>query len=143
MFSHSSPMVTRCSTSCPASVRRRASSSGTTLISIYSLNQERGALNGIYFLPNPLELLQEPQVVTVEQSNVVDAVAQHGDPFGAHAEGEAAVLVGVYAAVDEHLRVDHARAHDLQPACVLACPAAFAAAHDTVDGEVYPRLHVG
>ena len=61
----------------------------------------------------------------------------------AHAEGEAAVLVRVDAAVAQHLRVHHARAHDLQAAGELAGAAARAAADQAVDRQVHARLHVG
>src|SRR5687768_17313717 len=113
-------------------------------MSMYSRSHESGALIGIilsYSLPSVvcLELSQEPQVVPVEEPEVVDAVAEHGDALRPHAEGEAAVLVGVYAAVHEHLRVDHPRAHDLQPACVLARPAARPAAPDAVYRQVHAR----
>ena len=36
-----------------------------------------------------LELFQEPDIIRPEVADVLDAVAQHGDALGAHAEGEA------------------------------------------------------
>ena len=52
------------------------------------------------------------------------ACLQHRDPLRAHAEREAADLRRVVAAVAQHRRVDHARAHDLQPAGALRQPVA-------------------
>src|SRR5262249_19461980 len=69
------------------------------------------------------ELLQEPQVVVEEQAQVRDAVLEHRDALDAHAEREALHLVRVVAVlahVAKHVRVDHARAEDLDPARALA-----------------------
>src|SRR3954454_4665293 len=95
-----------------------------------------------YSLLITLELLQKPQVVPVEQPYIVYAVAQHRYALGAEAEGEAAEVVRVDPAVDQHLWVDHPRTHNLQPACVLARAAAFASADNAVNGQVDARLHV-
>ena len=46
-----------------------------------------------------VELLEELQIVLEHQTNVVDAVFQHGDTLDADAEGEAGVLVRVDVAV--------------------------------------------
>src|SRR5262249_24793798 len=70
--------------------------------------------------PVLLKLPQEAQVVGPELADVVDGVAQHGDALRAHAEGETAELCRVVAAVPQHDRMDHAGAHDLQPARLLA-----------------------
>src|SRR6266702_6810120 len=72
-----------------------------------------------------LELLEEAQVVLEEEAQVVDAVAEHRHPLDAEAEREAGDFGG-HPAVVEHLRVDHARPEDLQPAGLLARPAALA-----------------
>src|SRR5690242_51667 len=76
------------------------------------------------------ELLQEPLVAAEEPADVVDAILQDADPLGPEAAGEAAEFGGVVAAVAQHVRVDHATAADLQPARVLADPAALAAAQE-------------
>src|SRR5262245_15425959 len=68
------------------------------------------------------ELLQKPQIVRPELADIVDVVVEHGDAFGAHAEGEAGVDGRVVAAVVQHHRVYHARAGDLQPAGALREP---------------------
>ena len=61
---------------------------------------------------------------------------EHGHALHAHAEGEARVALGVV--VDEVVQggVDHAGAHDLQPAGVLARAAALAAAELAVDVDL-------
>src|SRR5260370_7971403 len=64
--------------------------------------------------------------------NVVDAVLADGDALRSHAEGEAAEAFGIIAAVLQHRGVDHAGAHDLQPAAPLAHAATLAAAADAV-----------
>src|SRR5437867_170084 len=98
--------------------------------------------NTHYALRITLELSQKSQIVSVQQADVVNGVAEHGYALDAHAEGEAAVLFGVYPAVDQHLWVDHACPQDFQPAGVLARPAAHAAAYDTVNRQVNARLDI-
>ena len=78
------------------------------------------------------ELPQEPQVVSIEQADVVNAIFDHRRPLDAKAECEAAPLVGVVAAILEHDRVHHPRSAHLQPAGVLAHPATIAMAQDAV-----------
>src|SRR5205807_8277532 len=87
-----------------------------------------------------LKLSQEAQVIGPELADVVDGVAQHGDALRAHAEGKAAELRRVVAAVAQHHRMYHAGAHDLQPARLLAQPAALAAADDAVHVHLDRRL---
>ena len=81
------------------------------------------------------ELLEEAEVVFEVEADVVGAVFEHGHAFDAEAEGEAAVLLAVDAAVFEDVGVDHAAAEDLDPAGVLAEVAAGAAAD--VAGDVH------
>ena len=38
------------------------------------------------------EVITETKVVAVEEADVVDAVDEHGDPLGAHAESKAGEL---------------------------------------------------
>ena len=69
------------------------------------------------------KLLQEAQVVLEEEPQVGHAVLEHRDPLDSHAERETLYPLGVVALVAheaEHVRVDHARAHDLDPARPLA-----------------------
>ena len=63
-----------------------------------------------------MELLEELQIVLEHQTDVVDAVFQHGDTLDADAEGEAGVLVRVNVAVFQHLTVDNAAAQHI---CML------------------------
>src|SRR5207244_1964414 len=86
------------------------------------------------------KLLQKTQVVGPELADIVDGVFQHADPLRPHAEGEAAELVRVVAAVPQDHRVDHTRAHDLQPAAPLAQAAALAAADDAVHVHLNARF---
>src|SRR5262249_39744764 len=86
------------------------------------------------------KLLEKPQIIGPKLANVIDGVLEHGDPLWPHAEGEAGELVGVVAAVLEHHRVHHARAHDFQPASPLAHAAALAAADDAVHVHFDRRL---
>ena len=52
------------------------------------------------------ELIEKAQIIFIEQANVVDPVAAHAEPLDSHAEGEAAVLVGIVADRGEHVRID-------------------------------------
>ena len=72
-----------------------------------------------------MELLEELQIILEHQTNVVDAVLQHGDTLDADAEGEAGVLIRIDVAVFQHLAVDNAAAQNLDPAGVLAQGAAL------------------
>src|SRR6185295_4052104 len=56
---------------------------------------------------------------------------------------EAAEALRVIAAVAQDRRVDHARAEDLQPAGILADPAALPAAEEALDVELDARLSKG
>src|SRR5436309_11733515 len=58
------------------------------------------------------------------------SVLEHRDAVDAHAEGPAGDLFRVVADVAQHLRVHHARAEDLEPAALLAEPAAGAVADE-------------
>src|ERR1017187_6901012 len=66
-------------------------------------------------LAKKLKLFQKPHVVFVEEADVVDAIAEHGDAFDAEAECPASPDGGIIADVLEHLRMHHAAAGDLQP----------------------------
>ena len=77
---------------------------------------------------------------SMNSADVADAVAQHRDAVGAHAEGEALVALGIDAAVAQHDRMDHARAEDRHPAGPAAGRAADAAADEALDVERNRRL---
>src|ERR1700744_6795288 len=68
----------------------------------------------------------EPDVALGGVAAVGDPVADHERALDPQAEREAAVAVGVDAAGDEHPRVDHAAARDLDPALRAADPARLA-----------------
>ena len=76
------------------------------------------------------DALEEADVVGEEVADVVDAVFEHGDALGAHAEGETAEDGGVVAAVLEDDGMDHAGAEDFEPAGVLADAATFGLTED-------------
>ena len=63
-----------------------------------------------------LNCARKRRVVREEEAQVVDAVAQHGQPVRPHAEGEADVALGVEPEVAHHVRVHLAGAGHLQPA---------------------------
>ena len=62
------------------------------------------------------ELRQEAQIVVEEEAQVVDPVAQHGQALGAHAKGEALVLLWIDAGHAQDVGVDHSAAQHLEPA---------------------------
>src|SRR2546427_6294367 len=61
------------------------------------------------------KLFQKPQIILVEQPDVVDAIADHGDALDAEAEGPAGPHFRIVADVFEHLRMHHAATGNLQP----------------------------
>src|SRR5579883_3474406 len=73
-------------------------------------------------------------------ADVINAVLEDGDPLRAHAEGETAEALRVVAAVAQHHRMNHAGAHDLQPARPLAHAAPLAAADDAIHVHLDARL---
>ena len=62
------------------------------------------------------ELLQEARIVAPELAQIGDPVPEHRDPLEPPAECEARVPLGVVADELEEVRIDHARAADLDPA---------------------------
>src|SRR5262249_45742941 len=122
------------STSTPAMVSRAAMSfqpmpSGRATSSRNQLSDT--------FISSPAELLGQPGVPGEEQTQIVDAVAQHGHAVDAEAEGESRVALAVVADVAEDLGIDHAAAPDLQEAGALAGTAAAASA------EAALQVHLG
>src|SRR6185503_5137588 len=88
------------------------------------------------------ELLQEAEVVVVQRPHVGQAVLELGDALDAEAPGEALDLLRVVAVVvdvGEDVRVDLARAEDLDPALALAQPAARAVPQEALAVAVEAR----
>ena len=81
------------------------------------------------------KLGEKTDIVFEQQSDIRNAVAQHGDPMGTHAKRVPGVPLGVEPAVLQYRGMHHAASHDFQVACVLACraPAADAAATLHID----------
>src|SRR5712691_11495236 len=73
------------------------------------------------------KLTQKSQVAVVEQAQIVDAVAKHGQPVGPHAEGEAHVFFAVQAAGLQHVGMHLAASGYLEPPAVAADAAAGSA----------------
>src|SRR5687767_12636067 len=63
-----------------------------------------------------LKLLQKPEVITPEVTNIVNLIAQHELAFGSHAPGETGIAFGVIPAILQHNGMHHTAAEDLQPA---------------------------
>src|SRR5918995_1485894 len=66
------------------------------------------------------KLLQKPHVAVVEQTDVWNCIAQHGDSVRSHSERPSGVALGIDAGVLEHGGMYHPAAKDLHPACPLA-----------------------
>src|SRR3954451_13341494 len=101
----SSPYRSTCSTSRPARTRAAAISSAEAVSPGSSArSHETGTrTSGLH-----AEREGEPLVALVEVADVGDAVPEHQRPLETHAEGKAAVAVGVDTAGNEHRGVDHA-----------------------------------
>jgi hypothetical protein len=59
------------------------------------------------------ELRDEPRIVLEQETNIRDVVAEHQHALDAHSEGKTGVLLGVDAALGEHIGVNHPAAEDL------------------------------
>src|SRR5437867_10439556 len=89
------------------------------------------------------ELRQKSQIVFEEQTNVVDAVLEHGDALDAETERESREAVRVVPHLLEHRGVHHAGAAHLDESGPLAPAASRAAAEDAGDVVFRPGLHEG
>src|SRR5260370_13524587 len=87
-----------------------------------------------------LELLEEGKVGFVEEAYVFDVGLEHRHALDAKAPCVSVPLVGIDAAVAQHLRVDHSTPPDLQPAFVPAALATGAGADPTRHIELKTRL---
>ena len=63
-----------------------------------------------------VELFQEAQIAFVEQAEIVDPIAQHGQTFKAGAESKTNECFWVETHVLQHRRMDLSGAGDFQPA---------------------------
>src|ERR671925_1271130 len=113
-------------------VSRSTSSSSGIWSGTYSRNHESGT--------STLELPRHSQVAAPELADVGNAVPQLGDPLQAPSEGEPRDLLRVVADELEHVRVDHPRASDLDPAFVVANAAALLVANEAGDVGFDGRL---
>src|SRR3954468_6519926 len=89
------------------------------------------------------KLAQEAQVVSVKETQVFDAVPQHGDALDAEARRETRITVRVVADAAQPVGVHQPGAADLEPAFPAAGTAALAVADAAVDGDFGARLDVG
>src|SRR2546423_9835799 len=88
-------------------------------------------------------LRQEARVALEERTDLVDAVADHGDPLEPEAERETLPLLRVVADGLEHVRVHHPAAAELDPAREGADTTSLAVAEDAAHRQLRRRLGVG
>src|SRR5580658_5370275 len=81
------------------------------------------------------ELPQESQVAALEQADIIDGVAHHGQARESQAEGEATPLVRIDTAHAQDFGMHQATGHELHPAALLADGAAGTAANEALDVE--------
>src|SRR5258706_8113776 len=129
------PSPSSFSTAMPARVRSSARRALSALISTKSRNHW-----GESFIAQCLcELLEESDITLEEHLNVVDAVVHHSQALAAHSKSETrnpGWVVAVIFDEAEDVGIDHAAAHEFDPAGLFTGAAAFAAADDAADGDV-------
>src|SRR5262244_1574419 len=133
----------RAATSMPALTRRSATTAGGRSVSTNSRSQRYETFRAV---PSPRpdgELREEAHVVLEEQTDVVNLVLENGHPLHAHAEGPARDLLGIVAHVAQDVGVHHAGAQNLDPASMLAEPAARAAALEAEHVHLRGRFREG
>src|SRR5262249_51160383 len=74
------------------------------------------------------KLLQEPDIIFVQQPDVIQPVHQRAQPIQSQSEGEAGEVFGIDRDGAQHVRVDHSRPAHLDPAGTFADATAPAAA---------------
>lgn len=89
------------------------------------------------------ELLHKADVAALEMADVIDAVPHHNEPVQAEAEGEPGPLVGVNAAVPQHIGMHQPAWKELHPSALLADAAALPLADEAVDIKLEAGLHEG
>src|SRR6476469_1343071 len=113
-FENGGATASTSSTSRPDMVNRWASSSevifGSTIV------RSQFSENCIVRTSELVKLLQEAQIAFVEQAQIVDPVAQHGQALQAGAEREADEFFRIEAEVLHHRRMHLAGARHFQPA---------------------------
>src|SRR6185437_1713762 len=102
------------STSKPAIV----SLSQSVAVSIGGSTSVRSQRSENFIAATSSELAQEAQIVLVEQAQIVDAVAQHREAIGSHAERDPLPPLGVDVHGAKHVRMHLSRTRDLQPAAI-------------------------
>ena len=75
------------------------------------------------------ELLQQPKIVVIKQTDVLHLILEECYPIDADAERPAGVAFGVVTDLFEERRVDHPASEDLEPAGLLAHGATVTFAH--------------
>src|SRR5687768_9140363 len=89
------------------------------------------------------KLFQEPQIVFVEQPNVLNSVAQDRDALDADAPREPGVALRIVSHRLEDGWMHHSRSADFEPSALLAHRAAGAVALPATDVDFGARLGVG
>jgi len=72
---------------------------------------------------------------------VIYGMAQNGDAFDSHAEGESRVDVGVNTTACENVWMDHSTTKNLKPAGTAAYAATRAVASNAFDGDLTARFN--
>src|ERR1035438_237862 len=89
------------------------------------------------------ELPQESQVAALQQANIIDRVAHHGQTRQSQAERETAPVVRINTAHAQDVRMHQATGHQLHPAALFADGAAGATADQALDVELEARFRKG
>lgn len=74
-----------------------------------------------------LKLPQKSQIILKKQAQIIDAKFQHRHTLNAKAKGKTGILLRVDSDMVKNFRINHAAAHDLEPAGPLAHAATSAA----------------
>src|SRR5688500_6243624 len=86
-----------------------------SIIKIKSTNYQLPTTSySLLFQPSP-KMLQNPHIILIEISYIIDAIEQHREALQAHAEGVAAPDFRVVADGFEHGGIHHATTPDLDP----------------------------
>src|SRR5690554_5751372 len=101
------------STSRPA-IDRRATSSSRATCGLTKL-RSHCSLNFMLFSPSHqlTELRQKAQIIVEEQAQIINTITQHCQPLDPHAKRKTAIFFGIYSGHFQHIRMNHAAAHNL------------------------------
>src|SRR5687767_39585 len=61
------------------------------------------------------KLIQEPDIILVKQTDIMDAIADHGDALDAETERPTAPHFGIVSDIFKNLRMHHSAAGNFQP----------------------------